>query len=118
MFCKGSRRRTSSESLSLMRLGCGSGRTIVISLLPHESFVLVFYPTECAPNPPYPSEKHYPSPHLGTCDCRYSVSRVRLKNGHRSPRRAPCYTYSRCRGPRWSGTNGLRSLEGKLLQTK
>src|SRR5215204_3008540 len=42
MFCKGSRRRKSSESVSLMRLGCGSARSIVMSLLSHESFDTCF----------------------------------------------------------------------------
>src|ERR687886_860281 len=73
MFFKGSRRRKFSEALSLMRFGCGSARCIDMSLLSHESLYLFFYPTERAPNPPYPDANTMPYTDLGTCDCRCSV---------------------------------------------
>src|SRR5215203_2770111 len=93
MFCRGSRRRKSSESVSLMRLGCGSARSIVRSLLSHERFDTCFTLSD-VPQTLLTSKANtisYTDP--GTCDCRYSASGVKPKSDHRSPWRRHCYTY-------------------------
>src|SRR5215207_4267625 len=94
MFCRGSRRRKSSESVSLIRLGCGSARSIVMSLLFHESFDTCFTLSD-VPQTLLTSEANTISyTDQGTCDCRYSASGVKPKSDHRSPWRRHCYTLS------------------------